>query len=94
VPKEDTTLTLTQDNKSWFQIYRPLFVIVGMITLVSVASWPNRDAMMLNFMAGFFIVFGSFRLFDLGGFKSAFSTYDLLASRIINLWLPLPFFSN
>jgi copper chaperone CopZ len=81
VPKEDTTLTLTQDNKSWFQIYRPLFVIVGMITLVSVASWPNRDAMMLNFMAGFFIVFGSFKLFDLGGFKSAFSTYDLLAQK-------------
>jgi copper chaperone CopZ/drug/metabolite transporter (DMT)-like permease len=81
VVNEDTTQPLTQDNKSWFQTYLPLFVIVGMITLVSLASWPNRDAIMLNFMAGFFIVFGSFKLFDLRGFKSAFSTYDLLAGK-------------
>jgi copper chaperone CopZ len=70
--------------KSWFETYQPLFVIILMITLVSAKSWPDRDAFMLNFMAGFFIVFGSFKLFDLTGFKSAFSTYDLLAQS----WSP------
>jgi copper chaperone CopZ len=72
------------ENKTWFKTYQPLFVIVVMITLVSVQTWPDRDAIMLNFMAGFFIVFGSFKLFDLNGFKSAFSTYDLLAQ----FWSP------
>ena len=70
--------------KSWFKTYLPLLVIVLMITLVSAQSWPNREAFMLNFMAGFFLVFGSFKLFDLAGFKSAFSTYDLLAQ----VWSP------
>ena len=70
--------------KSWFKTYLPLVVIILMITLVSAQSWPNREAFMLNFMAGFFLVFGSFKLFDLAGFKSAFSTYDLLAQ----VWSP------
>ncbi len=70
--------------KSWFKTYLPLLVIVLMITLVAAQSWPNREAIMLNFMAGFFLVFGSFKLFDLVGFKSAFSTYDLLA----RVWSP------
>ena len=70
--------------KSWFKTYQPLLVIVLMITLVSAQSWPSRENFMLNFMAGFFLVFGSFKLFDLGGFKTAFSTYDLLAQA----WSP------
>ena len=77
--------------KSWLKTYQPLFVIVLMITLVSAQSWPDRDAFMLNFMAGFFIVFGSFKLFDLTGFKSAFSTYDLLAQSWSSFGLVYPF---
>jgi len=77
--------------KSWFKTYLPLFVIVLMITLVSAQSWPDREAFMLNFMAGFFIVFGSFKLFDLAGFKSAFSTYDLLAQKWSSYGLVYPF---
>jgi hypothetical protein len=33
----------------------------------------------LHLMAGFFLVFGSFKLFDLQGFRDAYATYDLLA---------------
>jgi len=77
--------------KSWFKTYQPLLVIVLMITLVSAQSWPDREACMLNFMAGFFIVFGSFKLFDLAGFKSAFSTYDLLAQKWSSYGLIYPF---
>ena len=79
------------ETKSWFKTYQPLFVIVLMITAVSAQSWPNREAFMLNFMAGFFIVFGSFKLFDLSGFKSAFSTYDLLAQKWQSYGLVYPF---
>jgi copper chaperone CopZ len=77
--------------KSWFKTYQPLLVIVSMITLVSLKNWPDREALMLNFMAGFFIVFGSFKLFDLAGFKSAFSTYDLLAQKWSSYGLVYPF---
>ena len=51
--------TPNSEVKSWFKTYQPLLVIVLMITLVSAQSWPNREAFMLNFMAGFFIVFGN-----------------------------------
>ena len=83
--------TPNSEVKSWFKTYQPLLVIVLMITLVSAQSWPNREAFMLNFMAGFFIVFGSFKLFDLTGFKSAFSTYDLLAQAWTPYGLIYPF---
>lgn len=80
-----------REVKSWFKTYQPLLVIVTMITLVSLQSWPDREAFMLNFMAGFFIVFGAFKLFDLTGFKSAFSTYDLLAQKWSSYGLIYPF---
>ena len=86
--KLDSESEFTTESKPWFKTYQPLFVIVLMITLVSLKSWPDREAFMLNFMAGFFIVFGSFKLFDLAGFKSAFSTYDLLAQT----WSPYGLF--
>jgi len=90
----EKTESLDEPNteiKSWFKTYQPLFVIVLMITLVSVQSWPDREACMFNFMAGFFIVFGSFKLFDLAGFRSAFSTYDLLAQKWSSYGLVYPF---
>jgi len=85
------TVNSKSEEKSWFKTYQPLLVIILMITLVSLHSWPNRETLMLNFMAGFFIVFGSFKLFDLNGFRSAFSTYDLLAQRWAAYGLIYPF---
>jgi hypothetical protein len=82
---------VSTEPKSWFKTYQPLLVIVLMITLVSAQSWPDGETMMLNFMAGFFIVFASFKLFDLAGFKSAFSTYDLLAQSWPAYGLIYPF---
>lgn len=89
--KQESSPESNHESKSWFKTYLPLFIIVSMITLVSAQSWPNRGDFMLNFMAGFFIVFGSFKLFDLGGFKSAFSTYDLVAHSWPNYGLIYPF---
>jgi len=36
----------------------------------------------VNFMTGFFLVFGGFKLMDLKGFAEGYATYDILASRI------------
>ena len=79
--------------------YWPLFVIIGMITLVtavlSYQSYLNGqfmiDSAMSIFMAGFFIVFSSFKFLDLKGFASGYSTYDLLAQKVYNYGYIYPF---
>lgn len=74
------------DEESFFATYKPLFVIVGLILLASVVAavagggeW--RDGM-LNFMAGFFLVFAGLKLLDVPGFAKGYATYDLLAARV------------
>jgi copper chaperone CopZ len=62
----------------------PLLLIVGFIAAVTVLAAIRTgsfglNVMMANFMAGFFIVFGFFKLLDLPGFVRTYRTYDLLA---------------
>lgn len=71
---------------------RPLFIIVGYITGVTVcATWLRGDGsvhtLMNDFMAGFFLVFSFFKMLDLPGFASAFRMYDPLA----RMWKPWAF---
>ena len=72
---------------SWFVTYQPLLLIIGYIAVASFAgtaasvgtvNWP---AWMMNFMAGFFLVFSAFKFLDLRGFADAYAGYDLLAKR-------------
>lgn len=86
--KETGNYTITPVNfeantpdRGWIRIYAPLFIIVTVITISSFAGASNPHDWMLHFMAGFFLVFGSFKLFDLKGFRDAYATYDLLAKR-------------
>jgi copper chaperone CopZ len=51
-------------------------------------SWHS---FMLDFMAGFFLVFAFFKLLDLRGFASSYAMYDLLAMRIRPWGLVYPF---
>lgn len=65
--------------------YLPLIVIVLLVTLsslitASVSGFSLSD-FALNFMTGFFLVFGAFKLMDLKGFAEGYSTYDLLAQK-------------
>jgi hypothetical protein len=74
----------------------PLLLIVGFITLVAALATSFRaggnpfaegpswswHAFMLDFMAGFFLVFSFFKLLDIRGFASAYAMYDLLAMRV------------
>lgn len=69
--------------------YRPLVIIIGLITLISyIASFQGHHGMsglhgfMTSFMAGFFLVFSGFKLLDLKGFAHGYAQYDLLAKRV------------
>lgn len=79
--------------------YKPLIVIVGMITLVTVVLMLKDfqsgvfmwEKAMANFMAGFFLVFAGFKLLDLSGFAHAYTTYDILAKRLAGYGYVYPF---
>lgn len=72
--------------RSWQEAYWPLIVIIGYIAIAAFAGAglhgesPGKSWMM-NFMAGFFLVFSAFKFLDLDGFADAYSSYDLLAAR-------------
>ncbi|NDE91160.1 MAG: hypothetical protein EB059_08520, partial [Alphaproteobacteria bacterium] len=80
----------TSDTGSWLNTYYPLFLIIGLIALAACRA-ETMHGWMLNFMAGFFIVFGFFKLLDLRGFRDAYKSYDLLAARWNNYGLIYPF---
>lgn len=79
--------------------YKPLVIIIGLITLTTFAlavrslltesfTW---EGFMMNFMAGFFLVFSGFKLLDVKGFAEGYSTYDLIAKRIFQYGYVYPF---
>ncbi len=73
--------------------YTPLFIIIGLILLVTcVLSFGTTfsNAMRI-FMAGFFLVFSGFKLLDIKGFASGYSTYDILAKKVYTYGYIYPF---
>jgi copper chaperone CopZ len=76
-------VTTTENTKSWLSTYKPLLLIAGFITGVSLlTSGGSAHVGMINFMAGFFLVFSFFKLLDLKGFASSYAMYDLLAMKV------------
>lgn len=75
--------------------YAPLLVVVAMILIASLISSSQGvfsiEKFLLDFMTGFFLVFGSFKLMDLKGFADGYSTYDLLAQRVFAYGYLYPF---
>ena len=75
--------------KFYFKIksFMPLIIIFAFIILFSViASWKRQvfsyQSIMLDFMAGFFLVFGGFKLIKLSAFAEAYAMYDVIAKRV------------
>ena len=69
-----------------FKSFLPLIVIFSIIIAFSLfASWNRQvftyQSIMIDFMAGFFIVFGGFKLLKLGAFVEAYSMYDVITKR-------------
>src|SRR6185437_7668025 len=91
VPKEELKAMEENENLTTkVESYKPLIVIISLIVLVTLAlalksllmeQFQLRE-MMMNFMAGFFLVFSGFKLLDLKGFAQGYFTYDLLAKKV------------
>ncbi len=65
---------------NFINAYYPLFLVMGLIAL---ASFANGSLMgwMMNFMSGFYIVFGAFKLLDVPAFANSYSRYDIIAKN-------------
>ena len=96
---ETEKIDLTQAN--WLVTYQPLLLIIGYILITTIAiEWVHSHAQlsqfslaawMMNFMAGFFLVFSFFKLLNVKAFASSYAMYDLLAMRWQNYGLIYPF---
>ena len=86
----------TLQAKSKLATYYPLilivtFLLVGCVILqLRSGAWSWMDYMS-DFMGGFFVVFGFFKLLDLRGFADAFQTYDVIASKFRGYGFAYPF---
>ncbi|MBC7772939.1 MAG: cation transporter [Pyrinomonadaceae bacterium] len=76
----------------------PLGLIVAFIagtalltTFVRGGGESSWHTFMLDFMAGFFLVFSFFKLLDLRGFADAYQSYDIVARRSRSYALIYPF---
>ncbi|MDB5283301.1 MAG: heavy-metal-associated protein, partial [Bacteroidota bacterium] len=84
---QETDKPVSEESRTWFATYKPVLLILGYITMVSLiaaVSWTTVDFMlaMRVFMAGFFLVFSFFKMLDLQGFANSYAMYDIVAKRI------------
>jgi len=76
--------------------HKAVVIIFAVITLFTITrqflygSWHGMRAMS-DFMAGFFLIFGFFKIIDLKNFVQAYSRYNLLAQRFILYAYAVPF---
>ena len=73
--------------REWFKTYKPILIIFGYITLLSVLIGARNETIdwmqvMNTFMAGFFLTFSFFKFLDLKGFAESYAMYDIIAKRI------------
>lgn len=79
-----------------FKDFIPLIVIFSLIILFTLVrqfisgDWNMMDAMS-DFMAGFFLIFGSFKIINLRKFAVAYKEYDILAKKYIAYGYIYPF---
>lgn len=74
--------SISSKERSFFETYKPLLLIVGLLLLVTGAiQWGSWNAMewMRHFMAGFFLVFSFFKLLNVKGFAESYRMYDWVA---------------
>jgi copper chaperone CopZ len=84
VGKYRASTTATAAAPSWIATYYPLLLVMGLIALAALAADGFMGWMMM-FMAGFYIVFGAFKLLDVPAFAQSYAQYDVIAKRF-NAW--------
>jgi copper chaperone CopZ len=65
---------------SWIASYYPLLLVMALIAIVPLATGIFMGWMM-GFMAGFYIVFGAFKLLDVPAFARSYAQYDVIAKH-------------
>lgn len=75
-----------EENKTWLETYKPILLIFGYITTISliIALWSGIFDLMVFmrvFMSGFFLTFSFFKMLDLKGFANSYSMYDIVAKK-------------
>ena len=68
-------------STNWLKDYYPLFLVMVLIAVVPLASGSFMGWMM-GFMAGFYIVFGAFKLLDVPAFAQSYAQYDVIAKHV------------
>lgn len=76
-----------EQAKNWFDTYKPILLIFGYVTTVSIIAASHQNTIhwmqaMNFFMAGFFLTFSFFKMLDLKGFAESYSMYDVVAKKI------------
>jgi copper chaperone CopZ len=69
------------DARSWIKPYYPLLLVMALIAVVPLATGTFMGWMM-GFMAGFYIVFGAFKLLDVPAFARSYAQYDIIAKHV------------
>lgn len=83
----DTPTVKTQEEtKTWFETYKPILLIFGLITTVTLSIQINNHEFhfmewMRHFMTGFFLVFSFFKLLNLSAFAESYAMYDVVAKK-------------
>lgn len=77
----------TEQAKNWVATYKPILLIFGYITLVSLITVFQNNGLdwmqgMNTFMGGFFLTFSFFKMLDLKSFAESYSMYDVVASKV------------
>ena len=83
----------TEDTRSFFDTYKPLLLIVGLLVFIcTLAQVQTAEPMigllsvdpmlwMRHFMAGFFLAFSFFKLLNVSGFANSYRMYDWVAQK-------------
>ena len=76
-----------EQAKGWLEIYKPILIIFGYITTVSIIASTQNGLFywmhgMSIFMAGFFLTFSFFKMLDVKGFAESYGMYDVVAKKV------------
>ena len=76
-----------EQAKSWLSTYKPILLIFGYITAISIIAATQQKAFhwvqaMNVFMSGFFLTFSFFKMLDLKAFAESYAMYDIVAKKI------------
>jgi len=81
---------MVEETKSWAATYKPILLIFGYVTAVSLIVSLQNGAVdfmvfMRIFMSGFFLTFSFFKMLNLKAFAESYAMYDIVAKKF-NAW--------